>query len=122
MIKVLLVAAFVGITLLAARSEGSDRHLAVRRLAAGVVLVAAVLAILNPERLNDLAHAVGVTRGADLMFYCFITVSLVVWIRLWRRMAVLEGEITRLVRALALATARGSEDQDRRPTDEARPR
>ena len=105
------------IAFLAPRSEGSDRHLAMRRLAAGAALVAAVLAILNPERLNDLAHSVGVTRGADLMFYCFITVSLVVWIRVWRRIAVLEGEITKLVRALALATAQRPGDSEHQSSE-----
>lgn len=58
--------------------------------------------VLNPGQTTDIATFVGVGRGADLVLYCWIVISLVVSINLHFRMIGLQASITELTRELAL--------------------
>ncbi len=64
--------------------------------------VAGALAILFPDRSNDLAHALGVTRGADLVLYIAVVVLLYLVLQAHVRIEWVKGDITRMTRRLAL--------------------
>lgn len=114
-IQVLLIGAFTIIAIVAARSGPSATHLAYRRLLAGLVLVTAALAVLFPDILQWLAELVGVTRGTDLLLYLFVVVSVVIWLRLYRKLAATEARIAELTRELALLTGSGDTMRDQAP-------
>jgi small membrane protein len=104
-IKILLLAAFVVLAVAAARLGPSPRHLAVRRLLATGLLLAAVVAVLHPDSVTAVAHRVGVGRGTDLVLYVLVVVSAMTWLGMYRRLSELEARLTRLVRFQALAEA-----------------
>ncbi len=55
-----------------------------------------------PERANELAYLVGIGRGADLILYLWILLSMLVGINLHVRLKMQAELTTRLARALAL--------------------
>lgn len=72
-------------------------------LLAWVVLwVAGGLVVLLPEKANELAHAFGVTRGADLVLYVGVVVLFYFVLQAHVRIEWLKSDITRLTRRLAL--------------------
>jgi hypothetical protein len=64
--------------------------------------------VLLPERANSIAHVVGVGRGADLVLYCWLVISLIVSVSLQFRLLKQQEAITTLARELALRSAKGS--------------
>ncbi len=62
----------------------------------------AVFFILQPERTNTIAHAIGVGRGSDLVFYISILLFWFVVLRLYARVRKLEEQITTLIRQEAI--------------------
>jgi small membrane protein len=111
-IKILLLAAAVGIAVAAARTSTSPGRLALRRLGILVTLAMAVLAVLFPGVVTAVARLVGVGRGTDLVLYAFMVVAVVGWLGSCRRLAELDDRLASLVRSQALAGA----DRDRSPT------
>ena len=79
-----------------------------RRLAARVAFfwvllwVAAAVAILRPGITVWVAHALGIARGADLVFYLAILGMFIGFFTGYLRMRRLESEITRIVREIAI--------------------
>jgi small membrane protein len=65
--------------------------------------VAGGLVVLLPERANELAHAFGVTRGADLVLYVGVVVLFYFVLQAHVRIEWLKSDITKLTRKLALA-------------------
>jgi hypothetical protein len=101
-----LLALLVGLTLAAALR----RQLTWSAATAWACLwAAAATAIAVPDATMWLAHRLGITRGADLVFYCAILSMFggffIVFIR-FRRM---EQQLTRIVRALAIRDAADSD-------------
>lgn len=72
----------------------------------------AVFFILFPDYTNVIAAKLGVSRGADLMFYCCILFFLFVLIKLFARIRRLEKKLTEMVRKQAKDEAHtpGKED------------
>ena len=66
------------------------------------LMVTASIFILFPEVSNDLAHKLGVGRGADLVFYTSIIIFWFVILKLYARIRRLEQTITQLARKDAL--------------------
>ena len=56
-----------------------------------------------PEQANALAQAVGVGRGADLLFYLWVVITLALILFMYLKIQRLSRRVTRLTRALALA-------------------
>jgi hypothetical protein len=54
----------------------ATKRQALGKLGILTLLVFAVVAVLFPNSTNDVAHAVGVGRGADLLLYCVTIVFL----------------------------------------------
>ncbi|MBK8142294.1 MAG: DUF2304 domain-containing protein [Chitinophagaceae bacterium] len=69
---------------------------------------AAVVFILFPEITNQLAHNLGVGRGADLVFYTSIIIFWYVILKFYARLRKLEQTITAIVRKNALEQAETS--------------
>lgn len=81
-----------------------------KRPVISVVLVSflaavAVWFILQPELTNNIAHMIGVGRGADLVFYICILLFWYVLIRLYARIRKLEEIVTEMVRQSAVDKA-----------------
>lgn len=68
----------------------------------GIMSIAGIYFVLFPEQSSDVAHLLGVGRGADLILYCWIVISLFVSINLQLKILNLQGAITTLTRELAL--------------------
>jgi hypothetical protein len=83
-------------------------------LAIGGVALAGIYFVLVPERTDQLAQLVGIGRGADLILYCWLVISLMVSVNLQFRILRLQGLITELARQMALQAApRGSDSHGR---------
>lgn len=81
-------------------------------IAAGAVIGAVLVAA--PGMATDVALAVGIGRGADLVFYVFILLTLAAVFNLHLRQRAQLETLTQLTRTLALMTAR-------QPTPDERP-
>lgn len=101
-IKALLIIAFVLFTVVIMRSERSARTQAFRTLALLVFLAVAIIAVLFPSLINDLATSVGVGRGADLLLYAFIIVFIGNSLTTARKRRAQDEQITELARKVAL--------------------
>lgn len=80
------------------------RHRLPGRLGAAwsVLWLGAMTAIAWPDSTVIVAHALGIARGADLVFYLAILTMLIGFFGVFVRMRRLESELTRVVRELAL--------------------
>ena len=67
----------------------------------------ALVFILFPGITNDLAHKLGVGRGADLIFYLSIVIFWFVILKLYTRILRLEKTLTDVVRKDALTDSAG---------------
>ncbi len=77
-----------------------------------VVWLAAALAIARPDWIQSLADAVGIHRGADLVFYVFVLAFLGASFFFYSRLVRMQRQMTQMVRHLALQEARrGAADQ-----------
>jgi len=71
-------------------------------LAWSLLWIAAIVAIARPQLTVTIANALGIARGADLVFYLAILGMLVGFFAVFVRMRRFETEMTRVVRELAL--------------------
>ena len=79
--------------------------------AISVVALTGIYLVLFPEHTNRLAHFVGVGRGADLVLYCWLVISIIVSMNLQLQILQLQRLITELAREIALQGARRSADK-----------
>ncbi len=68
--------------------------------------IIAAAAMLQPELTVRVAHALGIGRGADLVFYTAVVVMMVGFWMVYIRLRYLRRDITTLVRHLAILEAR----------------
>lgn len=80
-------------------------------LGISIVSVPGIYFVLFPENANQLAHLVGVGRGADLILYCWLVISLIVSLNLQLKILQLQGLITDLAREMTLRYAGEAPDQ-----------
>jgi hypothetical protein len=72
----------------------------------GAIWVGAATAIGFPDLTTDVAHYLGISRGADLIFYAFVLAFLAVSFYFYARHVRTERQITELVRQIAIERAR----------------
>lgn len=70
----------------------------------------AIFFILVPDYTNDIAHRLGVGRGADLLFYICILFFLFIILKLFARIRRLEKTLTDLIRQQASDLAQHPND------------
>ncbi len=75
-----------------------------------LVSLAGIYFVWFPESTNELAHIVGVGRGADLVIYCWLIISLIIPMNLQFKILQLQSAITILVREQALQHVQGTSD------------
>lgn len=73
--------------------------------------VLAAAATLWPQLTVKAAHALGIGRGADLVFYCAVVVMMIGFWMTYIRLRHLRRDMTRLVRHLAILEAQSSPEQ-----------
>jgi hypothetical protein len=69
-----------------------------------------LVAVLYPETTTQVAQAVGIGRGADLLLYLAVLASIVAFSVVSRRMRQMAREITLLTREVALLDAERKKD------------
>ena len=80
-----------------------------------LVFAAAAVAIAAPQLTVVAANALGIVRGADLVFYCGILGMLLGFFRVQVRLRRLDESITILTRELAVRTALGPDQSPVEP-------
>lgn len=113
MIQVLLT---LGLVVLVAYAYAQREKSRVIRFGMTAVGLVGLYFVWLPDDANDLAHLVGVGRGADLVLYCWIIISLIVALNLHLVARANLRLITELARHIAL-----SEPQLPRGTSPRRP-
>ena len=104
--------AILTIVFLGTLSLGLRRRIAPRvAFAWGCLWIAAGIAIARPEITVTVAHALGIMRGADLVFYLAILGMFFGFFAVSIRLRKIDSEITRVVRELALRTPQ-NDDQE----------
>lgn len=83
----------------------------------GLCMIAAV-ATISPQVTVRVANALGIGRGADLVFYCAVVVMMVGFWMTYIRLRYLRRDVTQLVRHIALLEAR-SQLPDADPGDDS---
>lgn len=81
------------------------------RLGMSALVIPGIYFVLFPEHANELAHFVGIGRGADLLLYCWLLISLVVSINLQFKLLRLQGVVTDLAREIALLAVKKPPDR-----------
>ncbi len=105
LIKAILLGGIVVVTAMLTRSTAGARHQAVRRLLLIAFVMLAVVAVLFPPFLTQMAQSVGVGRGADLLLYGLTVTFLGYVAASYSRLRQMEQQVTTLARELALRDA-----------------
>ena len=74
----------------------------IKRVVAFIMFFLLTFLVLFPDVSNRIANAIGIGRGADLIFYFSNLFFLFLIVALWRRTITLMTIITKLSRAIAL--------------------
>lgn len=112
----ILVAIFVALWFaLHHRSRTEAR--AFRRVAFILLMGTIVTAVLFPDLLTDVAHALGIGRGADLVLYLTAIGLLYVSISVYLKFGDMDRRITLLARQIALMEDSGKLTHPDRPAD-----
>jgi len=75
----------------------------------------AAIFIARPDWTLVVSRLLGIARGADLVFYCAVLGGMLAFLALYLRLRRIEGQITRLVREIALARADEEDDPPAKP-------
>ena len=105
-IRVLLLLALALTAWWLVRPVSSASSLALRRIGIGVLVAAAIVAILVPSLANTVARAIGVERGVNLIVYGLVIALIAQMVTGYRR----EARMATLARSLALAHVLPPED------------
>ena len=105
LIRALLIIGLALVTWLLVRPVQSQSHLAVQRLLILVSVIFAIITLLYPPLLNQIARGVGVERGINLLVYALIICVLAQMSASYRNSMAREKLITLLARQIALRTA-----------------
>jgi len=96
---IVLMASFAALTAFSVATRQLGRTVGLAWL---LIWLAAGVAIALPEMTAFVARAVGIARGADLVFYSGIIAMLIGFFATYARLRRLEGAVSTLVRELAL--------------------
>lgn len=99
-IRILLIFALLLTILYALRNRKQSPLVSMGALLFGLV---GIFCVIMPDITTMVAHVLGVGRGADLLLYCFIIISVLMLFSLHLRVLRLQDMLTILVRELALA-------------------
>jgi hypothetical protein len=105
LIKLLLITAVLALLAYSVRGRPGVRLQAGKRI--GLVLFAAinVVAVLRPDDVSDLARALGVGRGTDLVLYGLVIAFFLGTLSTYMRFKVVDRRYTELARVMAIREA-----------------
>lgn len=104
-IKIVLVVGLAGAATLLIRGRTTALTLLLRRTLTLSVIALGVVAVLFPDLVTEVARAVGVGRGADLILYLLCITFLFVAIAIYLRLQLLHDRQVELARQHALLAA-----------------
>lgn len=102
-IKIILFIPLLALLFLVLKSF--KNHALSRLVMIGILLIG-ILFVLYPSLSNQLAHLVGVGRGADLVIYLFIIFSFIFGIYLYAKFRKLKEEQAELIKKIAVENAK----------------
>jgi hypothetical protein len=101
-VKVLLIASVVAVSLWLLRGHRRGGRLALTRLVGIGFAVCWVVAVLAPGSVTRLANLIGVGRGADLLLYGLIVAFMFTTVSLYQHIRHLNDTVSQLTREQAL--------------------
>lgn len=104
-IKVFLIASLAAAAVVLMRGRRTALSMLVRRGLGLSAIVVGIVAVVVPDALTEVAKAVGVGRGADLLLYLLCITFLFVTIGLYMRLTEMHDRYVELARRLALHEA-----------------
>ena len=104
LIQAMLILGIAVIFVRILRARGS-RVLALRRVGLAVFAGLAIWSILFPSVWTDIANAVGVGRGTDMVLYALVVAFLSFTVTTYMRFRDLEARYTKLARRIAIDEA-----------------
>ena len=104
-IQIVLIAAVLVFFLYYLRSRGSTRSSALFKLLFLAFCLFGIYTVVRPNDLTEVAQAMGVDRGTDLMLYALVVTFGFTTVGTYLRFREQELRYTRLVRAIALQGA-----------------
>ena len=114
-IQVFLTVLLAGVALLVAAGGATSRLL--RLLVIGVAALGIWL-VWSPDLTTRIAEFFGVGRGADLILYLWVVITLALIVFLFLKLERLSRNVTKLARLIALADAK-RQDAERTPDESA---
>ena len=105
-IQILLILAVLLVLAYFLTSRGSAKSSALFKLFFVAFGIFGIYAVVRPNDLTTIAHAVGVDRGTDLMLYALVVTFAFTTLGTYIRFREAETRYTRLARAIALQDAR----------------
>ena len=108
-IQILLTILLVGVAALVALQRTASRLL---QFAVIAVIAVGTYFVWAPEQATAVAEALGVGRGADLLFYLWVIITLALIMFMYLKIQRLSRRLTQLTRAVALAHPQSPADKE----------
>lgn len=105
MIKIVLGVGLFVVVVSAIRNRNTMRFRAWKKLMFAFFALLAIAFVVFPDISNDMAQAVGVGRGADLLLYLLVVAFLFVSVNTYLKFRDYDDVITKLARRLAIEEA-----------------
>ena len=102
-IKILLLVPLLAVLILTLTAR---RHKKAYRLLFVALVVTGIVFVLDPELTNVIAHALNVSRGADLVFYISGVAGFCAVVVLYSKVRAISAQTTAVIRELAIQGAR----------------
>lgn len=96
---------FFGLLLISVYAYRKFRNSIVDALLMSLFILAGIVLVIFPEVTNRIAHALGVGRGVDLIFYFCILFFMFIILKLYARIRRLEQFMTKMIRNNSIAGA-----------------
>ena len=96
---------FFGLVLISVYAYRKFRNSIVDALLMSLFILAGIVLVIFPEVTNRIAHALGVGRGVDLIFYFCILFFIFIILKLYARIRRLEQLMTKMIRNNSIAGA-----------------
>jgi len=96
---------FFGLLLISVYAYRKFRNSIVDALLMSLFILAGIVLVIFPEVTNRIAHALGVGRGVDLIFYFCILFFIFIILKLYARIRRLEQLMTKMIRNNSIAGA-----------------
>lgn len=119
-IQYALIGLMFGVLLYFLSNRNSMRVRAWKRIALIALIAVGMIAVLSPESTNQVAHFLGIGRGADLLLYLTVVAFVFVSLNVYLKFRDLEHDLAQIARSVAILDAEMRLQAVQSPDDEAR--